>query len=606
MLSGETRGAGGRALARHLNSTADGQFVRCVEARFLAARSLDGQIAEMARASMGARTSRPILHIHVDPEVGSDRIDVIQHWVRLFEEEFGLQKHARAGVVHRGKKGSTRLHAHFVYSVVGPDNRVVDLRNSYRRREKVSVIVAHDLGLSFPKLPRPRAIHRALLKEGRTDVARWMVMHCPELREPVRTAKQSPQQRHIAERTGVETSEVLAAVSAAWPSPDARDFQRALVEKGFSLARGDKVVVLVDRTGTPHALARAIRQTCRQSRLACPSAADVREFLSDLTLPLLAECKRIGPMTKPYDVKSKILADVTGEHIVASYGDRTRYVKRGPPHRILMRDGGWVTVDSKISRLVVTGPVGDADLLAEELARVEPFEIHRQDRSPVKRRPHKIRPLGQVVEGDDRFEWWVEKGMRPERRAGGLAIEVGGTLLVDRGNEIEVHDLPPSDMALTLIAQYAAAHWGGGLELTGPPGSTDWSEKDKARLWWACQRAGVVYHGYTPSPALVKRWNTEHGDSTGLPGGAVALRPGDRRGAHHDTAATRVPNVDVRLAELDAAINNIKSQWRTKSRDQDWIERMRQELSRLEEDKAALQGPGHREAQLQPVPGPAR
>lgn len=606
MLSGETRGAGGRALARHLTSTADSQCARCVEGRFLAARTLDGQIAEMVRASSGSRTARPILHIHVDPEVGTDRLDVIQHWVKLFEEEFGLAKHARAGVVHSGKNGSTRLHAHFVYSVVGPDNRVVCLRNSYRRREKISVLAAHDLGLSFPKLPRPRAIHRALLKDGRTDAARWMVMHCPELRGPVRTAKQSPQQRHMAERTGVETSEVLAALSSAWPSPDAKAFQRALVRKGFGLARGDKVVVLVDRSGTAHPLARALRQTCRQNGFASPLAADVRAFLSGITLPSLAHCKRIGPMAKPYDVKSRILADVTGEQIVASYGDRTRYVKRGPPHRILMRDGGWVTVDSKLSKLVVTGPVGDADLLAKELAKVEAFAIHRQDRSPLKRRPHKIRSLGQVLEGDDRFEWWVSKGMRPERRAAGLFFEVGGTLLVDRGHEIEVHNLPPSDMALTLIAQNAAAHWGGGLELAGPPGGTDWSEKDKARLWWACQQAGVVYHGYTPSPALVKRWDSKNGDGTGLPGGAVGLRPPGWRGETLDTAATRVPSVNTRLAELDAEIDNIKSNWTTNSRDNDWIERMRQKLNRLEETKATLQAPGQQEAQPQPDHGPAR
>jgi hypothetical protein len=576
-----------------------------MEGRFLAANSLDGQIAEMVRASRGSRTARPILHIHVDPEIGSDRVHVIQHWVRLFEAEFRLEKHTRAGVLHRGKKGSTRLHAHLVYSVVGPNNRVVCLRNSFRRREKVSVIVAYDLGLSFPKLPRPRAIHRALLKDGRNDVARWMVEHCPELCQPPRIAKQSPQQRHIAERTGVERSELLAALSSAWPSPNAKRFQRALAERGFGLAWGDKVVVLVDGTGTAHPLARALRQTCRQNQLAGPSAAEVRTFLSDLTLPSLAACKRNGPMTKPNDVKSKILAEVTGEQIVASFGDRTRYVKRGPPHRILMRDGGWVTVDSRLSQLLVTGPVGDADRLAEELARVEPFEVHRQDRSPVKRRPHKIRPLGPVVEGVDRFEWWVGKGMRPEQRAGGLAIEVGGTLLVDRGYEIEVHDIPPSDIALTLIARYAAEHWGGGLELTGPPGSKDWSEKDKARLWWACQRAGVVYHGYTPSPALVRRWDAENGDGTGVPGGAVTLRPGE--GLPDPAPSTAlVPSVDARLEELDAQIDSIKSQWTSHSRDHNWIERMRQELSWLEESKAALQWKGAPEPQTEASHGPAR
>jgi hypothetical protein len=177
----------------------------------------------------------------------------------------------------------------------------------------------------------------------------------------------------------------------------------------------------------------------------------------------------------------------------------------------------------------------------------------------------------------------VAKGYRPERRVGGFAVTVDGTMLLDRGHEIEVHDLPPSNRALMLIAEYAANHWGGGLELTGPPGSADWSEKDKARLWWACQRAGVVFHGYTPPPELVQRWEAENGG--GLPQGAAAFRPG--------AGNAKPPKATVadQIAELDRQIDAIKGQWKKNSRDQDWIERMRREIDRLEDVKADLMHP---------------
>lgn len=589
MLSGETRGSGGAALARHLESTARGQTVQHVQGRFLAASTLSGQLAEMAFSAKGARTTRPILHIHADPSIGTDNVATIRHWLRLFEAEFGLEGQPRAGVLHRGKDGSARLHGHFVYSLVLPDHSVVDLRNSYRRREKVSVITCYELGLPLPPIPRPRSIHRALLSEGRIDVAQWLAAHSSAMRAPVRMSDLSPQQRHIAERTRADQSDIQVSLLSAWTSKNVDDFRNALLGKGICLAMGDKVVVLVDEAGTPHPLARTLRQACRRHGLPAPSAAQVRTYLSALKLPTLEQLKEAPSMTRFNDKKSKILAAATSEQIVQKFRDRTRYVKKGPPHRILMQDGGWVMVDSAASRLTVSGPKGDADELARALAGVEPFAVHRAERPPLKRHPHKIRTIGPatVEDEDDRFQWWVGKGMKPERRAGAVAVEVGGTLLVDRGHEIEVHDLPPSNQSLMLIAEYAAAHWGGGLELIGPPGSVDWSPKDKARLWWACQHAGVVFHGYTPPPELVKRWEAENGG--GLPQGVASFRPST--GSPNAITERGALSVAEQIADLDKKIDDIKAQWKKNSRDQDWIERMRREIDRLEDEKATLKDP---------------
>ncbi|MCS6759103.1 MAG: hypothetical protein MO852_08855 [Candidatus Devosia euplotis] len=110
------------------------------------------------------------------------------------------------------------------------------------------------------------------------------------------------------------------------------------------------------------------------------------------------------------------------------------------------------------------------------MVEIEPFAIQRTERPLLNQHPRAIKVIGAIkVEqvDDDRFEWWVGKGLRPERRAGGVAVTVDGALLLDRGHEIEVHDLPPSNRALMLIAEYAASHWGGGLELTGPPRCVD-------------------------------------------------------------------------------------------------------------------------------------
>ena len=286
--------------------------------------------------------------------------------------------------------------------------------------------------------------------------------------------------------------------------------------------------------------------------------------------------------------KWKILSGITGEQIVADFQDRTRFVKRGPPHRIFMHDGSRVLVDPARRRLVVSGS-GDADDLAKALAQIEPYEVEI-DETSISNGPSMsvkaVRPGRGTYR--DRLAWWQKHGQHPELRNDGIVIEVAGTRLVDRGNEIDVA-LPPSDAALNLIAQYAADHWSGGLEL-GPPQARDWPECQKQRLWWACRTKGVVFHGYNPPAELLARWEDEHGTP---PGGAAAVaKP---RAINDDdgemAAQERATQAALKIASLQKEIDEIKGQYRYHGRDQDWLENARRQIDRLEDMKLELQCP---------------
>ena len=300
MLTGETRGRGGTALARHLCNQKNGQEVRLLIARHLAGADLASQVRELVAGTAGGGTDRPVWHVHVDPPPGFDRPDVIRHWLQLFEHEFGLEEQPRAGVLHSGKGGNERLHGHFLYSLVRRDGHVVDLRNSYRRREKVSVIVAAELGLPVPPVPRPRSIHRALLKDGRADVAAWFAENHPDLFGPPRIASTTPRERHIGERTGINPAEIVAAVGEAWPASGPFVFRRRLARSGLTLAMGEQGPVFVDQSGTAHSVTRVIRKSLPIVRARKPEsrrgAALLRRYApSSPGTTKKGEAKHVGP-----------------------------------------------------------------------------------------------------------------------------------------------------------------------------------------------------------------------------------------------------------------------------------------------------------------------
>jgi Large polyvalent protein-associated domain 7 len=617
MLSGETRGQGGSALARHLLSSKDGQTVRQFAARHLAASDLGAQLRELVAGAANGRTDRPVWHVHADPPLGWDRPEVIRSFLHNLETEFGLADQPRLGVLHSGKDGSTRLHAHIVYSLVRQNGRVINLRNSYRRREKCSVITACELGLPPPPVPRPRAILKALLADGRETEARWMVEHYPILGRTARVSDLSPGRRHIAERTGVDPADIRCVLRAAWPPQSAREFQRRLASAGLALARGDKVVVLVDSAGAAHPLSRELRAACRADGREPPRAAQVRQALDGLHLPALDTLKRIKDMATTAEAeqkskfKERLAAGIIGAEIVDDFRDQVKSAwpaQEGKSSRIYMADGGWIRVDKSAHRVVVTGPTGQADVLASRLAEMEDYEVERSGG----RRRRRLRPLFSVGPGDerkvtslqpvDRFEYWAGKGHTPHRLAdGSIAVEIAGTRLVDLGDRVEVHDEPPSDAAIAALVAIAADRWNSGLELYGP-----WTDEARARTWLECQRAGVVLSSYVPSPELVARWEAEQSSGAGT---ATGLRPGDGRistaapmPATGMSAASPDPDEpelealledprQEQLAEIERQIANINKRWTTDLRTRDdWVDDARRQLEELERRKQELLG----------------
>lgn len=282
MISGSTRGKGGRALSAHLLKAEADQETHVIEPRGIVSRGdLHAQLAELVASAAGSRTDRPCYHVHCDPPPdAADSQVVLDAWWKAFEAEFGLTG-AYVGAQHV-KYG--RRHEHRVYSLVRDDGRIVDTRNDYARRTYVSVRVAHALGLEPAPTPHARGVAHRLLQEGRTDVVEWMKMAgLIEAEKPI--APSTPEERLMEARTGVKLADVRATAFEAWQaSTDGPSLQRELAARGLRLALGTAGAVVVDHSGTPHALTRVIGAASRIATGKRIPAAAVRARVAGLTL----------------------------------------------------------------------------------------------------------------------------------------------------------------------------------------------------------------------------------------------------------------------------------------------------------------------------------
>lgn len=308
MIAGATRGSGGSALSRHLLSCKGGQQVLVMPSRGLAAEDLRGQIAEIVADAAHGRTDRPIHHVHVDPPPdASNPNEIIGVFLRNYEIEFGLRGNQRAGVFHLK---SERQHAHVVYSLVGQDSRVADLRHEYARREKVCRVTEFECGHPLIKGRHNRAVEQALRKDGRIDIADAMVT-AGLLDGKPGIAHSTPRQRAQAERTDVPIDEIRSTALAAWrASDDARSFAIALHTFGSIVATGEKGLLLVDRSGSVHSLNRLLAAAARAAGEDRITAAAVRKRLSGINFPPLKEAKNVRSRRQNPDGGSGSAADI--------------------------------------------------------------------------------------------------------------------------------------------------------------------------------------------------------------------------------------------------------------------------------------------------------
>lgn len=284
MISGATRGTGvGDALARHLLK-ADENEVRVLPGRGLGASTLAGRIAELAAMSAGGRTDRPIYHVHASPDPGiADEAAARQRFWQLFETEFRMEGQAWCGVEH---VKHDRKHEHRVYTLARPDGSVIDTRFDFIRREKIARIVEYEFGMPPVPSKHAKAIVAALRRDGRADVADWLVAAgMTAIARPI--APLTPRERLIQERTGVALDDVRREALAAWrAASDGAGFLAALRERGLDLRQGRLGPVIVDRSGTAHLATRLIGAGARRVEGTRIHAAEVKARLNGMELEI--------------------------------------------------------------------------------------------------------------------------------------------------------------------------------------------------------------------------------------------------------------------------------------------------------------------------------
>jgi hypothetical protein len=138
MISGATRGAGGKALGMHLSNATKNELVQTGESRGLFTDDIKDQIAELTSLASHAKTLTPLYHVHADPpeDMPWSEKDRARYW-KLFEEEFKLSDRPFASVTHL-KYG--RAHEHRVYLAIDITGKAVRFDHDYARREKVNRI----------------------------------------------------------------------------------------------------------------------------------------------------------------------------------------------------------------------------------------------------------------------------------------------------------------------------------------------------------------------------------------------------------------------------------------------------------------------------------
>ncbi len=290
MISGATRGDGGPYIVSHLltqgmSGIEPGANDEAVISgrRGLLADGLDGMVREMVARGAHGRTDRPLIHVHADPPPGRDwSAAEWQRFWSLYETEFDLTDRPFSEVTHR-KHG--REHRHRLYLAVRADGTVVNLSHEYARREKLSRIVEYETRAPFVLGRHNRAVHQRLMREGREDVA--AAMAGAGLLEASRPEALSPGARQQAERAGMDTLAVDAAVLAAWQASDnGASLVTALTAAGLHLVAGTKEVLVADRDGRlhPNPLGKLLGRVSKAAGLDRVAAGEVRARLAGVAI----------------------------------------------------------------------------------------------------------------------------------------------------------------------------------------------------------------------------------------------------------------------------------------------------------------------------------
>ena len=251
MIIKGTSCAGASRLTTHLTRTDTNERAEVKEIRGVVADDLSGALREMEAVAAGARTTKPFYHGSINTRADERLTDEqrMQAIDRL-EAALGLTGQARVVVVHE-KEG--REHCHIVWSRIDLDRMAaISDSHNYRKHEEVARSLEREFGHE-----RVQGAH--VERDGKDRPERT-----PSHREMLQ-----------AERTGLSPEQAKEMMTGIWQSTkNGKEFQVALEEKGWMLARGDRRdFVAIDINGGVHSIARRIDGT---------KAADVRQRFADI------------------------------------------------------------------------------------------------------------------------------------------------------------------------------------------------------------------------------------------------------------------------------------------------------------------------------------
>lgn len=232
ILKASQRG-GGQDLAVHLLRTDDNEHMRVIELRGFASDDLRGAFKEAEAVSRGTKCRQYLFSVSFSPpESAVLGEEDFRTAIDRVEDRMGLSRQPRAIVLHE-KEG--RRHAHAVWSRIDADTMTAKALPFFKNRlMEVSRELYLDHGWQMP---------RGMAKRLERDPTNFTLAEWQQ-----------------AKRMGQDPRWLKTTLQECWSvSDDAKSFDRAIKERGFFLARGDKRgFVVVGHDGEVHSVPRAL------------------------------------------------------------------------------------------------------------------------------------------------------------------------------------------------------------------------------------------------------------------------------------------------------------------------------------------------------------
>lgn len=230
ILKASQRG-GARQLAAHLLNSRDNEHVEVHELRGFSSDKLPAAFQEVEAVSRGTRAKQFLFSLSLNPPP-RERVTVEQfeQAINSAERKLGLDDQPRAIVFHE-KEG--RRHAHVVWSRIDVDQmKAINLPHFKRRLQEVARELYREHGWTMP---------RGLISSKERDPRNFTRSEW----EQARSAKQDPKA-------------LKTMFQECWAASDSgQAYARALAERGYTLAAGDRrVAVAVDFRGQVYAVAK--------------------------------------------------------------------------------------------------------------------------------------------------------------------------------------------------------------------------------------------------------------------------------------------------------------------------------------------------------------